>query len=166
MSDTRRDQLTEFIEREFIGPDPIHWPGMTTTDGQEILKSDPPRTRYIAGVLFPRESKEDHMESEEEEELPEVEQNPQEDAGVLPTAASEKTNRDFLEAAEELINRSNDYRQSAISITVAIKSQDQIRVLVTAGSYKTLTIKDPNGKAPVYDEVVQQLEYKNFVGMT
>lgn len=26
-----------------------------------------------------------------------------------------------------------------------------------------LTIKDPNGKAPVYDEVVQQLEYKNFV---
>lgn len=26
-----------------------------------------------------------------------------------------------------------------------------------------LTIRDPNGKAPVYDEVVQQLEYRNFV---
>lgn len=26
-----------------------------------------------------------------------------------------------------------------------------------------LTIRDPNGKAPVYDEIAQQLEYKNFV---
>ena len=26
-----------------------------------------------------------------------------------------------------------------------------------------LTIRDPNGKAPVYDEVLQQLEYKNFI---
>lgn len=26
-----------------------------------------------------------------------------------------------------------------------------------------LTIKDPKGNAPVYDEVSQQLEYKNFV---
>lgn len=26
-----------------------------------------------------------------------------------------------------------------------------------------LTIRDPEGKAPVYDEVVQQLEYRNFV---
>ena len=25
MSDNRRDQLIEFVEREFIGPDPIDW---------------------------------------------------------------------------------------------------------------------------------------------
>ena len=48
MSDNRRDQLIEFVEREFIGPDPIDWPGMTQNNGQEILVSDPPRTRYIA----------------------------------------------------------------------------------------------------------------------
>lgn len=48
MSDNRRDQLIEFVEREFIGPDPIDWPGMTQSNGQEILASDPPRTRYIA----------------------------------------------------------------------------------------------------------------------
>ena len=47
MSDNRRDQLIEFVEREFIGPDPIDWPGMTQSNGQEILASDPPRTRYI-----------------------------------------------------------------------------------------------------------------------
>ena len=53
MSDNRRDQLIEFVEREFIGPDPIDWPGMTQSNGQEILASDPPRTRYIAGILYP-----------------------------------------------------------------------------------------------------------------
>lgn len=28
MSDTRRDQLIDFVEKEFIGPDPIDWPDM------------------------------------------------------------------------------------------------------------------------------------------
>ena len=28
MSDTRRDQLIDYIEKEFIGPDPIDWPGI------------------------------------------------------------------------------------------------------------------------------------------
>ena len=51
MSDNRRDQLIEFVEREFIGPDPIDWPDMTQSNGEEILTSDPPRIRYIAGIL-------------------------------------------------------------------------------------------------------------------
>ena len=45
MSDTRRDQLIDYIEKEFIGPDPIDWPGMTQSNGEEILITDPPRTR-------------------------------------------------------------------------------------------------------------------------
>ena len=45
MSDTRRDQLIEFVEKEFIGPDPVDWPGMVQPNGEEILKSDPPLTR-------------------------------------------------------------------------------------------------------------------------
>ena len=55
MRDTRRDQLIEFVEKEFIGPDPIDWPGLTQNNGEEILTTDPPRTRYIAGILYPRE---------------------------------------------------------------------------------------------------------------
>ena len=54
MSDTRRDQLIEFVEKEFIGPDPIDWKDMTQSNGEEILRTDPPRTRYIAGILYPR----------------------------------------------------------------------------------------------------------------
>ena len=52
MSDNRRDQLIEFVEREFIGPDPIDWPGMTQSNGQEILASDPPpATSRVSCIL-------------------------------------------------------------------------------------------------------------------
>lgn len=141
MSDTRRDQLIEFVEREFIGPDPIDWPGLTQSDGQEILTTDPPRTRYIAGILYPAETTDDNADMQEEEceslgdaDGEDTETKPRKDGG----GASE-----FLEDAEELINRSNAYRQSAISITVAVKDGDTVRVKVSAGTYAMLTATDP-----------------------
>ena len=142
MSDTRRDQLIEFVEREFIGPDPIDWPGLTQSNGQEILTTDPPRTRYIAGILYPAETtdaKADLQEGEGES-LGDTEG---EDTGVQPQKRGDGA-AEFLEDAEVLINRSNAYRQSAISITVAIKDGDLIRVAVSAGTYTTLTRTDPS----------------------
>ena len=56
MSDDRRTQLLELVKKEFIGPDPIEWPGYKQANGEEILVSDPPRTRYIAGILYPQET--------------------------------------------------------------------------------------------------------------
>jgi ATP/maltotriose-dependent transcriptional regulator MalT len=67
MNDTRRDQLIEFVEREFIGPDPIDWEGMVQSNGQEILATDPPRTRYIAGILYPAETTDTEVELQDEE---------------------------------------------------------------------------------------------------
>ena len=55
MTDNRRNQLLEYVEKEFIGPDPIDLEGYRQTNGEEILISDPPRTRYIAGILYPQE---------------------------------------------------------------------------------------------------------------
>ena len=54
MMNDRRQQLYEIIEREFVGPDPVDWPGLVQEDGEEILTVDPPCKRYIAGILFPR----------------------------------------------------------------------------------------------------------------
>src|SRR5579872_4716535 len=48
-----RDQIIDFLRRELVGPDPV--PGATQENGEEILTGDPPRLRYSAGVLFPRE---------------------------------------------------------------------------------------------------------------
>ena len=52
--DKRRDDIIDILTREFIGPDPINMPGLIQENGEEILSSDPPRIRYIAGVLFPQ----------------------------------------------------------------------------------------------------------------
>lgn len=141
MSDNRRDQLIEFVEREFIGPDPIDWPGMTQSNGQEILASDPPRTRYIAGILYPAETTDDKADLKDDEcEL--LGEADGEDVEVKPQKLGDGT-VEFLEDAEELINRSNAYRQSAISITVSVKDGDAIRVAVSAGTYIKVPAMDP-----------------------
>lgn len=143
MNDNRRNQLKEFVEREFIGPDPIDWEGHKQKNGEEILCSDPPRTRYIAGILFPKETTETESSEVREGELEEVEQPDEKDTGEesLPQSAGRKS--EYLEDAEELINRSNAYRQSAISMTVAIKDNDSIGIEVSAGKYVTMISTDP-----------------------
>jgi hypothetical protein len=140
MSDTRRDQLIDYIEKEFIGPDPIDWPGMTQNNGEEILTTDPPRTRYIAGILYPRETTDTDVDTREGESAP-IGDSDEEDCGAEPAKRTGES-LEFLENAEELINRSNAYRQSAISITVAVKNNDKICVEVSAGTYATLTATD------------------------
>lgn len=143
MSDNRRNQLLDFVEREFIGPDLIDWEGLVQDNGEEILATDPPRTRYIAGVLFPQETTDSDVETRENEES-EAEEDDREDPGAL--AAHTRMTGDsaeYLEDAEELINRSNAYRQSAISLTVAVQKADVIHVEVSAGAYTTVKLTDP-----------------------
>ena len=140
MSDNRRDQLIEFVEREFIGPDPIDWPDMTQTNGEEIITSDPPRIRYIAGILFPAKTTDDQADAQGDELETDFEAEG-EDVEVTPRRRGGEI--EFLEDAEELINRSNAYRQSAISITVAVKDGDNVRVHASAGTYKKIPIIDP-----------------------
>lgn len=141
MSDTRRDQIIEFVEREFIGPDPIDWPGMTQSNGQEILVSDPPRTRYIAGILYPAETTDVKADIQEDEcEPPDNAEG--EDVEIQPQRRGDSS-VEFLEDAEELINRSNAYRQSAISITVSVPDGDKICVAVSAGTYTKIPAVDP-----------------------
>lgn len=161
LNDTRRNQLKEFVEREFIGPDPIDWKGHKQENGEEILYSDPPRTRYIAGILFPKEVTEVESSEVREGELEEVEQSDERDeSGVeLPQKIGEKS--EFLEEAEELINRSNAYRQSAMSITVAIKKQDSISVEVLAGVYTTVTETDPKTNKKVLRYPRSQIRWNN-----
>lgn len=141
MNDTRRDQLIDFVEKEFIGPDPIDWPDMTQANGEEILKTDPPRTRYIAGILFPKDTTDEQVDVREGESVPLGEDEESESEPVPVKRGGESP--EFLENAEELINRSNAYRQSAISITVAVKPDDLIHIKVSAGTYVTLTATDP-----------------------
>ena len=147
-----------------IGPDPIDWPGMTQSNGEEILTTDPPRTRYIAGILYPRETTDTDSDTQEGESEPVIDPEGEdlevEDPGAEPAKKSRAT-PEFLENAEELINRSNAYRQSAISITVAIKREDNIRVKVSAGTYTTLTAIDPKTERKVITYPRTALSWEN-----
>ena len=125
------------------------------SNGEEILTTDPPRTRYIAGILYPRETTDTDADTREGESLP-LEISEEEDPGIVPTSKPGES-ADFLENAEELINRSNAYRQSAISITVSVKDDDQIKVFVSAGTYATVTSTDPKtGKTSTVDVYKRQ----------
>ncbi len=145
MSDKRRNQLLGFVERELIGPDPIiGWGDLTQDNGEEILVTDPPRTRYIAGVLFPQETTDSDVETREDEEI-EAGEEDREDPGEPDSKVKVSGDgTEYLEDAEELINRSNAYRQSAISLTAALKNNDEIHIEVSAGVYITLKLTDPD----------------------
>lgn len=143
MADDRREQLLDLVEKEFIGPDPIDWEGYRQQNGEEILISDPPRTRYIAGILYPQQVQEDESAGVNEGEIQEILILDEESPEIDTVAPKLKVTSEYLEDAEELINRSNAYRQSAISLTCALYAGDSVCVEVSAGKYTTLTMTDP-----------------------
>jgi len=137
--DNRREQIVDILRREFIGPDPIDEPGMRQENGEEILTGDPPRIRYIAGVLFPQEVTEDQVLPEETSD----------DAAELDTdepVTAKPVRQDAVsedDIGEELINLSNAWQQSAMSMTAAVMDGDSLYVTVRAGIYLPRKVKDP-----------------------
>lgn len=142
--DNRREQLIDIIYREFVGPDPIKYEGLIQEDGEEVLSSDPPRIRYSAGILFPQGVLPTAAEAMEEgmaDFLPNADLHTEE---TIEEGEEKKTGRsELLDETEELINLSNAFRQSAISITAAVKRGKTIWVKVNAGTYTTITAQDP-----------------------
>lgn len=138
--DTRREQIIDIVTREFIGPDPINKPGMIQDNGEEILSSDPPRIRYAAGILFPQKVTIDSNTADEDAEV--VDNDTPEVSG---DGAHERYGgtKEYLADAEELINLSNAYQQSAISLTAAVSDRDTLGVNVSAGMYSSIKVIDP-----------------------
>ena len=160
MTDNRRNQLIEFVEREFIGPDPIEWEGLLQDNGEEILVSDPPHIRYIAGVLYPAETVTTDTDSSTNSIEPEWQLDENE---TLENESSRTTSEqsEFLEEAEEFINRSNAYHQSAISLTVAIKLGDDIKIEVSAATYEKLPYKSEASKYNKYKYLRRPIIWNN-----
>lgn len=128
-----RNQILDIIKKELIGPDPIEWDGLLQENGEEVLVGDPPLTRYVAGILYPQKS---YLE-EIEEENPDIEE-VYETGDVEDLETIEvKNSFEYLEDAEELINLSNAFRPSAMSLTIAVEKNDAINVEVSAGHYSS-----------------------------
>lgn len=138
--DTRREQIIDIVTREFIGPDPINKPGMIQDNGEEILSSDPPRIRYAAGILFPQKVS---IDSNTADENPEVIEYDTPEVTIGEEHERHGGTREYLADAEELINLSNAYQQSAISMTAAVFDGDIVVVNVSAGMYSSIKVADP-----------------------
>lgn len=159
MTDMRRKQLFDIIRREFIGPDPLDIPERVQSNGEEILSGDPPHIRYIAGILYPQSSDAslaeitgDEIPDEEPElEEPKNDKRESKNGGVI----------EFLEDAEEVINLSNSFKPSAISITVAVRNGDRIRPVVKAGIYHATTSTNQSTERGKVKYLRSQLEWNN-----
>ena len=138
--DTRREQIIDIVTREFIGPDPINKPGMIQDNGEEILSSDPPRIRYAAGILFPQKVS---IDSNTADENSEVIENDTLEVTIGEEHERHGGTREYLADAEELINLSNAYQQSAISMTAAVFDGDTVVVNVSVGMYSSIKVADP-----------------------
>lgn len=139
-----REQLIQLIKREFIGPDNVKRKEFLQDNGEEILIGDPPRIRYSAGILYPQNKKTELNQDIEalendtnvfEREINEI---------IKPNIVNEVD--DFLGVSDEILNLSNSYNQSSLSLTVNVRFHDNIIFQVNAGIYESKTEKDSKNK--------------------
>ena len=154
----KRDSIIEIIRKEFVGPDPINEEGLIQKNGEEILTSDAPHVRYAAGILFPKETLIDV-----EEEAVEVEENcfenePGEISGPEGVA---DVGFEMTQAEEDVLNLSNSYHQSALSITLAVYNDKSLYVDVSAGQYKKVDATDSRTGKKVRHYLRSKIEWNN-----
>jgi hypothetical protein len=110
--DTRREQIIDIVRREFIGPDPVEEEGCLQENGEEILTGDPPRVRYMAGILFPKEAKAENTDLRAEDvqaEEPEQEEGVEDTEDMLYDKLKERARqnmnipRELFEKGQELV---------------------------------------------------------------
>lgn len=145
--DKDRMAIFNFVNRELEGP--------TDDNGGDLseeLCNDRPSSLYFCGALFPKDSSfdEDNAAPLNDDEF----QSPD----SLPTAAGAHSNEDaasffdLTEDEETYLNLSNAFKQSAVSLTVALRDDDRIQATAKWGAYKKNEVpsKDPKANGKTY----------------
>jgi len=150
-----RDKLVDFLRSELIGPDPVEG---FVKDGEEILYPDPPRLRYVAGILFPQRVDVAEVERADKQEQPELEF-----PGFTPTEIEETRAEDDLgadssssgeapDSSDDVVSMSNAYLPSALGFSCRLEPpRSGLEVSVRAGVYETgdHTLKRDDGGSAV-----------------
>ena len=105
MAKNARDQIIEFVKKDLIGPDPSTIDSKLVQDNGEEILSVTPLNRYLAGILFSRGYGDKETVLEEDEE------------------------------EDDVIRLSNASFQSAMGLTIAIKTEDSVSVEVETAFY-------------------------------
>lgn len=135
-----RNDILKFIKKELIGPDPVK--PHIQTNGEEILINEPPRLRYGAGVLFPRASVIENLDStsNEEEKVLEKPEEEKKESDDPVKAEESKGLIDMTEDFEEQIGLANSFLPSAMGFSCFSKiPKDGFTIKVNTGVYE---IKD------------------------
>ncbi|NCC73251.1 MAG: hypothetical protein EOM06_07605 [Sphingobacteriia bacterium] len=130
-----KEQLIDLIKKDFIGPDPVQKEGFIQENGEEILFFDSPLKRYSAGILFPQKSIIDELADSDQE--PEFSVDPEESKLQEDNQADKFPGyKEWVAENEEIMNLSNAYRQSAISMTISLSNDDEPVAHVYYATYK------------------------------
>lgn len=133
-----RSEIVDFIRREFIGPDPIA--PHIQENGEEILFNEPPRVRYSAGVLFPRNTSQETTNKNLAEEVAEakIEKDEELVTGEHNIGDSSVSQFSVLEQEEEEIGLANSFLPCAMGLSAFVKlPKDGFVINVKAGYYES-----------------------------
>lgn len=134
-----RSEITAFLRRELIGPDPRP-EDRTVNNGEEVLRpQDPPRLRYSAGVLFPGGLGVSEQENARSDEVQESESGPAEGDEPEETPATGGSG-DADEDNEHEVNRANEFLPSAMGLSGLVRLPRTLKVTVRAGRYERRTM--------------------------
>lgn len=161
MNDQLREQITDFLRREIIGPDPIA--GATQANGEEILVNDPPRLRYAAGVLFPQQlpaqtasedaPEEDAIEPDENDVADASDDTSQETDDIDISGDGEEEDSDKNEDNDESVALTNTFLPSAIGIScVAEIPAGGLNIEVSCATYTQRNQTVTNTEGRTYDQ--------------
>ena len=123
--------IYNFVKKELIGPSN----DLTDTDGEEIVLYDPPHIRYISGILYPQKDlgggqDNDYVDSKTNEIFDDSDNDE-----ISPNVSDFDSPADLTDDAEDSINLSNAFKQSAISMTIAVNSLSGVNITVNTATY-------------------------------
>lgn len=132
-----REKLLKTVKDILIGPNPL--PGFTQDNGEEILFNDSPLKTYISGILFPQVI----MKSEENGDENEPVEESSEANAVECSSGTGDIERRYLSdkniaepITESETSKINNYRQSAIGITLCVpETINNLHIDVSVGAY-------------------------------
>ena len=118
----RRPAIIDLVKQEIYGP--------LDSLSEETL-SDDPLSRYFCGVLYPQKS-ETPIEEGDDGTTPKEADSPDESEDVgepIPTSSTQVF-KDLTDDEESYLNLSNAYKQSALSVSVAIPLRHSIKITI------------------------------------
>lgn len=129
-----RKFIYNFVKKELIGPAN----DLMDSDGEEILLYDPPHIRYISGILYPQKDlgggqDNDYFDSQVDSSIQELDED-----SINPNVSEFDNPADLTDDAEDCINLSNAFKQSALSMTIAVNSTKGIDVAINASTYSRI----------------------------